>query len=103
MVCNRADKGIALLLQTVTCTEQVCARSAVTNAFDRTRVPPRLNGAAISPFDQFDAMPPSPCCPRRRTPMWFSRLEPHPTDHAAVDEVTFQCACGELLTQSLRR
>jgi hypothetical protein len=35
--------------------------------------------------------------------MWFSRLEPHPTDHAAVDDVTFQCACGEQLTQSLPR
>ena len=75
----------------------------MTNAFDRTRVPQRLNGAAISLFDQLDAMPPSPRCPRCRMPMWFSQLEPHPTDHAAVDEVTFQCACGELLTQSLPR
>jgi hypothetical protein len=35
--------------------------------------------------------------------MVFTRLKPHPTDHAMVDEVTFQCACGELLTRSLPR
>jgi len=35
--------------------------------------------------------------------MWFSQLEPHPTQHDALDEVTFQCACGELLTKSEAR
>ena len=81
---------------------------AVTNAFDRTRTPPHLNGSGMSsremfPHVGFDALPPSPACPRCSIPMWFSRLEPHPTEHATVDNVTFQCACGELLTQSLPR
>jgi hypothetical protein len=75
----------------------------VTNAFDRTRSSPHLNGAAMDLLDQFDAMPASPPCPRCRMPMWFSRLEPHPTEHATTDDFIFQCACGELLTQSLPR
>jgi hypothetical protein len=62
-----------------------------------------LNGATISSLDPFDALPPAPRCPQCAVPMWFSRLEPHPTDHATVDDFTFQCACGEQLTQSLPR
>jgi hypothetical protein len=88
----------------------MCLRevSAVTNVFDRPRMPLHLNGSAtsphvMSPLDGFDAMPTSPPCPRCSIPMWFSRLEPHPTKHATVDNVTFQCVCGELLTQSLPR
>jgi hypothetical protein len=54
----------------------------VTNAFDRTRSSPHLNGAAMALLDQF---------------------EPHPTEHATTDDFIFQCACGELLTQSLPR
>jgi hypothetical protein len=75
----------------------------VTNAFERNQIPQRLNGSARSPLDPLDAMPPSPRCPRCATPMWFSRLEPHPTDHATVDNFVFQCVCGELLTQSWPR
>jgi hypothetical protein len=75
----------------------------VTNAFDPTRPPQRLNGAAMSLFDRLDPMPASPPCPRCTMPMWFSRLEPHPTDHETVDNFIFQCACGEVVTQSLPR
>ena len=71
----------------------------MTNAFDPNRPPRFLNGAAMSLFERLDPMPPSPPCPRCGMSMWFSRLEPHPTDYATVDNVTFQCACGELLTQ----
>ena len=65
--------------------------------------PSNSNGAAMSPFDTMTAAAPSPPCPRCGAPMWFSRLEPHPTQHDALDEVTFQCACGELLTKSEER
>lgn len=75
----------------------------MTNAFDHNHVPRRRNGAAMSSLNHLDAMPPSPPCPRCGMRMWFSRLEPHPTDHATTDDVTFQCGCGELLTQSLPR
>jgi hypothetical protein len=103
MGCYRDDEGIALLLQADGCTGWACTRSAVTNAFDRIRLAPRLNGGVLSRFDPLDAMPPSPRCLRCGTLMWFSRLEPHPTDHATIDNFIFQCACGELLTQSLPR
>jgi hypothetical protein len=78
-------------------------RSAVSNAFDRTRYHQPRNGVAMSLFEQAPTRPPSLPCPRCGAPMWFSRLEPHPTQHDALDEVTFQCACGELLTKNEAR
>jgi len=57
----------------------------------------------MSPFDSAPAAAPSLPCPRCNAPMWLSRLEPHPTHYVALDEITFQCACGELLTKSEAR
>jgi hypothetical protein len=75
----------------------------MTNAFDPTRSQLRKNGTPMSPFDLAPAATPSLPCPRCNAPMWLSRLEPHPTQHEALDEVTFQCACGVLLTKSEAR
>ena len=42
----------------------------------------------------------APSCPRCRAPMWFSRLEPHPTTDGD-DDLTYSCGCGEQLTRTV--
>jgi hypothetical protein len=76
----------------------------VTNIYDRPRPPP-LNGALMPPMasssDQLTSLLKAPPCPRCNAPMWLTRMEPHPTPNGGVDDMIYECACGEQVVRTL--
>jgi hypothetical protein len=76
----------------------------VSNLHERLRSPSSngpLNGAVTSSSAKLSNLLKAPPCPRCGAPMWLSRLEPHPTPDRVIDNMTYECACGEQFTRAV--
>lgn len=72
----------------------------MSNVYDRPRFQ-HWNGAVASSSERLSNLLKAPPCSRCGAPMWLSRLEPHPAPDRGVDNMTYECACGEQLTRTM--
>lgn len=60
-----------------------------------------LGRATPSSSEKLASLLKAPPCPRCSATMWLVRLEPHPAAAGGMDDMIYECGCGEQVTRTV--